>query len=46
MAEDELWWFNNKVPHESINMSNRWRVHLIFDLPLLPGRDLGVQVVT
>jgi hypothetical protein len=32
MAEGELWWFNNKLPHESMNESDGWRTHLIFDL--------------
>jgi hypothetical protein len=32
MQEGELWWFNNKVPHEAHNESGDWRVHLIFDV--------------
>lgn len=32
MQEGELWWFNNKVPHEAYNESDEWRIHLIFDL--------------
>ncbi len=28
----ELWWFNNKLPHEAFNGSERDRIHLIFDL--------------
>jgi len=32
MHEGELWWFNNKAPHEAYNESNDWRVHLIFDV--------------
>ncbi|HEX4416956.1 MAG TPA: aspartyl/asparaginyl beta-hydroxylase domain-containing protein [Kofleriaceae bacterium] len=35
MTEGELWWFNNKLPHESHNPSDAWRVNLIFDV--LPG---------
>jgi outer membrane protein assembly factor BamB len=32
MQEGELWWFDNKKPHESFNHSNEDRIHLIFDL--------------
>ncbi len=32
MQEGELWWFNNKAPHEAHNESGDWRVHLIFDV--------------
>lgn len=32
MQEGELWWFDNKAPHDSENPSDEWRVHLIFDL--------------
>jgi hypothetical protein len=32
MREGELWWFDNKMPHDSKNDSEEWRVHLIFDL--------------
>lgn len=32
MKEGELWWFNNKEPHEAFNDSDHARVHLIFDL--------------
>lgn len=32
MREGELWWFNNKEPHEAFNGSDHARVHLIFDL--------------
>jgi hypothetical protein len=32
MKEGELWWFDNKVVHESLNSSPQWRVHIIFDL--------------
>lgn len=36
MHEGELWWFDNKQPHESFNSSEQWRIHLIFDV--LPER--------
>ena len=32
MQEGELWWFDNKQPHESFNASEQWRIHLIFDV--------------
>lgn len=32
MKAGELWWFNNKAPHESHNDSTQDRIHLIFDL--------------
>ncbi|MFQ5415766.1 MAG: aspartyl/asparaginyl beta-hydroxylase domain-containing protein [Myxococcota bacterium] len=32
MRTGELWWFDNKRPHEARNDSDRDRVHLIFDL--------------
>ncbi len=32
MQEGELWWFDNKQPHEAINQSDDWRIHLIFDI--------------
>jgi aspartyl/asparaginyl beta-hydroxylase (cupin superfamily) len=32
MQEGELWWFDNKKPHESFNHSYEDRIHLIFDL--------------
>lgn len=35
MAEGDVWWFDNKQPHESHNPSSAWRVNLIFDV--LPG---------
>ena len=28
----ELWWFHNKLYHQAHNNSDKWRVHLIFDL--------------
>jgi hypothetical protein len=36
LHEGELWWFDNKLPHEAFNESDAWRIHLIFDL--LPRR--------
>lgn len=32
MQAGELWWFDNKVPHEAYNESDEWRTHLIFDV--------------
>ena len=32
MQEGELWWFDNKLPHEAFNGSSEERIHLIFDL--------------
>lgn len=32
MREGELWWFDNKKPHESFNHSEEGRIHLIFDV--------------
>ena len=32
LAEGELWWFDNKMPHEAVNESSEERIHLIFDL--------------
>ncbi|MQX35310.1 aspartyl/asparaginyl beta-hydroxylase domain-containing protein [Roseospira navarrensis] len=31
MAEGELWWFDNKQEHESVNDGDLDRIHLIFD---------------
>lgn len=28
----EVWWFNNKIPHEVFNESENERIHLIFDI--------------
>lgn len=28
----ELWWYNNKIEHESVNNSDKERIHVIFDL--------------
>jgi outer membrane protein assembly factor BamB len=35
MRPGEVWWFDNKKPHEAFNRSDEDRIHLIFDL--LPG---------
>ncbi len=32
MHEGELWWFDNKQPHEAFNPAEEWRIHLIFDV--------------
>ena len=32
MAEGDIWWFNNKIAHESHNPSDTWRINIIFDL--------------
>lgn len=32
MREGEVWWFDNKKPHEAFNRSEHDRVHVIFDL--------------
>ena len=32
MHEGELWWFDNKKPHEASNESDADRIHVIFDL--------------
>jgi len=32
MRQGELWWFDNKQPHEASNPSDSDRIHLIFDL--------------
>ncbi len=32
MHEGELWWFDNKQPHEAFNPSEQWRIHIIFDV--------------
>ena len=37
--EGELWWFDNKAPHEAYNRFDVGRVHLIFDV--LPGQRSG-----
>ena len=32
MHEGELWWLNNRLPHEAYNDSDQDRIHLIFDI--------------
>ena len=36
MHEGELWWFDNRVPHEAFNDADADRIHLIIDV-LSPG---------
>jgi len=36
MREGELWWFDNRVPHEAFNDADADRIHLIIDV-LSPG---------
>ena len=45
MREGELWWFDNKQFHESLNDSDEWRIHYIFDLLSLEYCDLAVNPV-
>jgi len=44
MKTGELWWFDNKAPHESCNDSDQDRIHLIFDL-LPRGQHMPVANV-
>lgn len=37
LQEGELWVFNNKRRHEALNIADRPRVHLIFDVEPAPG---------
>ena len=39
MRPGEVWWFDNKAPHEAYNEANDWRIHLIFDM-LTPSHPL------
>ena len=39
LLERELWVFNNKIVHSAENLSDKLRVHLIFDI--LPSPDKG-----
>jgi hypothetical protein len=32
MREGEIWWFDNRLPHEAVNDSDEDRIHLIFDI--------------
>lgn len=36
----ELWWFNNNLNHEAYNDSDKWRIHVIFDV--LPYRNYDI----
>ena len=39
MREGELWWFDNRVPHEAFNDADTDRIHLIIDV--LSPRSIG-----
>jgi len=47
MQPGELWWFNNKAPHEACNESDDWRIHLIFDIrhSLVQDKNSVTQVL-
>jgi len=36
----EVWWFNNNLIHEAYNDSDKWRIHVIFDV--LPYRNFDI----
>ena len=36
----EVWWFNNNLNHEAHNDSDKWRIHVIFDV--LPYRNYDI----
>lgn len=40
----ELWWFNNKLPHEAFNESDKERIHVIFDI--LPQKPTLLRRLT
>lgn len=40
MQEGELWWLNNRLPHEAYNDSDGDRIHVIFDV-LSPASLVG-----
>jgi hypothetical protein len=40
MHEGELWWLNNRLPHEAYNDSDGDRIHVIFDV-LSPASLIG-----
>lgn len=40
MREGELWWFNNKAPHESWNPGVDEHVHLVFDVLNAGGKRM------
>jgi outer membrane protein assembly factor BamB len=42
MREGELWWFDNKAPHEALNEAGEWRIHCIFDI--LPRRNYALAM--
>jgi hypothetical protein len=43
MREGELWWFDNRLPHEAVNESDEERIHLIVDV-LSPGSVLALPI--
>ena len=45
MREGELWWFDNKQDHESVNESGDWRIHFIFDLLPEDHSDVAVNPI-
>jgi len=32
MKEGDVWWFDNRVPHEAFNDSDEERIHVILDV--------------
>src|SRR5271170_7254086 len=47
MRPGELWWFDNKQPHEALNEGDEWRIHLIFDIrrPAAAGASGGQRAM-
>jgi outer membrane protein assembly factor BamB/orotate phosphoribosyltransferase len=43
MREGELWWFDNSQYHEAANVSDEWRIHLIFDLLPFEYKHMAVN---
>jgi hypothetical protein len=41
MKEGELWWFDNSQYHQSMNNSDDWRIHFIFDVLPTKYAELG-----
>lgn len=41
MREGELWWFDNLQHHQSLNNSESWRTHFIFDVLPKKYAELG-----
>jgi len=45
LHEGQLWWFDNKLPHEAFNPGDTWRIHLIFDLlPRIAGQSSATRL--